>query len=530
MAHLHRVSAWLLLSVAAHAQALAAEGPWSGSQDGGRFNSFQQCLAAQKSAWDARWSSHVGCRTWTDVGPWREGGLLKGGSSLGGCAGGGVICTAQIVTSCPAGMVLNSDGTGCKSAITCPSVGTPAGDGVFGPLNSEPPDTFCHNGCLVYPDTVMRSAEQNNWWIFGPLHHLGKECVVGPPGGSASNGGDPIDTAPDKPIPAPIMCKKGLCPGQVNDKDVCLPCGEGKDTSQSRQQSTIKDKDGNDVQQTQDVKTTTTCKDGKCTTTTTTTLKTAAKGPDGGPLPSDGMIGETNFNTETTTNADGTKSVTTTTTETQTTCTQAGCSKTTTVTKATSKVAADGSPLSPPTTTTSTDTKKYSRAEFCESQPLNPACRGESSKVETETKDQAFFCKENPKSAFCIESSFGGGCGGPPACTGDAIQCAIASMQHEMKCKLFYQTGTPEQQAYERAIGQTGNVTGDNPNNETISVAGRISTENLFSGQCIGDKTVTVAGATVTLPFSTVCQYLEVLGNVLVAVSMLLAFRIIGRG
>lgn len=501
VAHLYRLSIALLLSAlsfSAFAFPPVREYSWyfSSSLQGSGFSSFQDACNAGYSAFVA---SQASCMYYGQPCTWALDSsdgqcVVVSNGNTGFWISVGpepVSCPSPSVDSggncvCPAGMVENSSGTGCKRVNTCPAAGTPAGDGVFGPLNSEPPNTFCHNGCLVYPDTVMRSAEQNNWWIFGPLHHVGKECVVGPPGGSASNGGDPIDTAPDKPVPAPIMCPKGLCPGQVNDKDVCLPCGEGKDSSQSSKKSTTKDKDGNDVEQTEDVTTTTICKDGKCTTTKTTTSKTAAKGPDGGPLPSDGTIGETDTVTETTTNADGTKSVTTTTTETQTTCTASGCSKTTTVTKVTSKVAADGSPLSPPTTTTSNDTKKYSRDEFCEAQPLNPACRGESSKVETETKDQASFCKENPKSPFCIESSFGGGCGGPPACTGDAIQCAIASMQHEMKCKLFDQTNTPEQVAYDLAKGQTGNVTGDNPNNETISLAGRISTDNHTERQSHG--------------------------------------------
>lgn len=536
MAHFYRLILGLLFSGSAFALSPVQQWSWSfGSGSGSGFGSFSAACSAgvayvRSFFQDCTYNGNP-CTWAVDMTGGSCQAVRNGNTSYTVSVGSsGSACPAHSTpseSSCVCDEGYTDNGTSCDMPA-CPPMGTPAGDGLFGPLDSEPPGYFCHESCKVYPDSVWRGSN-GKWWVRGPFTHTGgAHCTVGPPSTDPNNGDE--TTGPEVPSTAPTVCEKGLCPGQVNDKDVCLPCGGGKDTTQSSKESTTKDKDGNDVRQTQDVQSTTSCKDGKCTTTKTTTTKTSAKGPDGGPLPSDGTIGETNTVTETTTNADGTKSVTTTTTETQTTCTASGCSKTTTVTKATSKVAADGNPLSPPTTTVTSDTKKYSRSEFCESQPLNPACRGETSKVETETKDQASFCKENPKSPFCIESSFGGGCGGPPSCTGDAIQCAMATMQHEMKCALFDQTNTPEQLAYELAKGKTGNVTGDNPNNEIVSLAGRLSMDNVLSGQCIGDKTVTVAGSSVTLPFSMICQHLETLGNVLVAVSMLLAIRIVSRG
>lgn len=397
-------------------------------------------------------------------------------------------------------------------------------------MDKEPPNTFCEAGCTYYPSSSGKDQQSGKWYIFGPLTSVGVPCTPGDPSGPPS----PDPEAPiQEPVPedAPTLCKAGTCPGQVNGVDVCMPCSVVKDRTESSANTTTKDKDGNTVDQGQTTTKTTTCEKGKCTTTTTTTTKTNAKGPDGGPLPSDGTIGETNTSSSTTTNADGSKTVTTTTTETTTTCTEAGCTKSTTTTTSDQGVNADGTLNGPPkTTVTTSDPEKYAREDYCKANPLSPACRGETSKTTTETKDQASFCKENPKSPMCVESTFGGGCGGPPACTGDAIQCAIATMAHEAKCKLFEQTSA-ESALYDEAKLRTGNQTGDLPGNETISLTGRISTVDALGGSATGlqDLTVTVWGSTVNLPFSMLNDYLAALGNVLVAVSFLIAVRIVGR-
>ena len=59
----------------------------------------------------------------------------------------------------------------------------------------------------------------------------------------------------------------------------------------------------------------------------------------------------------------------------------------------------------------------------------------------------------------------------------------------------------------------------------------RISTADAFgSGQCIRDLSVVVAGHSITLPMSKICPSLAIIGNIMVAVSLLLAIRIVGRG
>ena len=58
-----------------------------------------------------------------------------------------------------------------------------------------------------------------------------------------------------------------------------------------------------------------------------------------------------------------------------------------------------------------------------------------------------------------------------------------------------------------------------------------VSTANAFGGgQCIRDLNIVVVGNSVTLPMSKICPSLEIIGNIMVAVSLLLAARILTRG
>lgn len=127
-------------------------------------------------------------------------------------------------------------------------------------------------------------------------------------------------------------------------------------------------------------------------------------------------------------------------------------------------------------------------------------------------------------------SSFGGSCASGFQCTGDAIQCAIARDQHMRACQVVDATNQ-ETALYEQAKGIQGNTTGDNPLNETIAASVSVDqTDVIGGGAGVQDLTVEVMGQSITLPFSILNPYLEILGQVLVAVSLLLAFRIVARG
>lgn len=129
------------------------------------------------------------------------------------------------------------------------------------------------------------------------------------------------------------------------------------------------------------------------------------------------------------------------------------------------------------------------------------------------------------------KSGFGGACMSGFSCEGDAIQCAIAQEQHRRACKLF-DDESAESKLYQDNKGKEGKQTNDLPGNEAVSFLGRISTNDLFGGggQCTNDVNVVVMGQAITLPFTKICPAIAVIGNIMVAVSLLLAARILTRG
>lgn len=127
-------------------------------------------------------------------------------------------------------------------------------------------------------------------------------------------------------------------------------------------------------------------------------------------------------------------------------------------------------------------------------------------------------------------SSFGGTCVNGFTCEGDAIQCALAYELHKRNCKLFEEKSA-ESDLYFSEKDKTGNRTSELPGNETVDLNNRIdSVDALGGGGGVQDLSITVAGQSITLPLSVLNSPLAVLGNLLVAISFLLAFRIVGRG
>jgi hypothetical protein len=140
------------------------------------------------------------------------------------------------------------------------------------------------------------------------------------------------------------------------------------------------------------------------------------------------------------------------------------------------------------------------------------------------------FCQQNPDLSICRKGSFGGSCGSFQ-CDGDALQCAIAMDQHTRNCQLFNDE-SDESKLYGTEKGKTGNVTGNLPENSSQSIGqGNFDTSSAIGGgACIQDLNITVWRQSVTLPISKICPYLDAFGNILVAVSFLLAIRIVSRG
>lgn len=214
---------------------------------------------------------------------------------------------------------------------------------------------------------------------------------------------------------------------------------------------------------------------------------------------------------ETRDNGDGTRTEKTTTRTTTTRCTGNSCNTVTTITTNTQIINNSDNSVVSNTTTTGSDENQDSLGELCKKNPKLYICSGPG---------------EGEK------SSWGGSCSAGFQCKGDAIQCAMARDQHQRNCQAFEPQGTAEEGEYAAGKDKTGNQTGDNPNNEDINAATTLDTSDALGGGGSGlqDLTVTVVGKSVTLPFSQINPYLAILGNLLVAVSFLLAFRIVARG
>lgn len=148
------------------------------------------------------------------------------------------------------------------------------------------------------------------------------------------------------------------------------------------------------------------------------------------------------------------------------------------------------------------------------------------------TSSKGDHCKAAAGSPECSDgSSFSGDCDAGFTFEGDAIQGAMAKEIHTQNCLL--NRPTEESSLYDQEKNKTGNQTTNLPGNDTVTVgANSFDQSNALpvGPACIGNKSVTVMGTTVNLPFSGICPWLENLGYVLMAISALLSARIVTRG
>ncbi|WP_156967603.1 hypothetical protein [Comamonas granuli] len=378
------------------------------------------------------------------------------------------------------------------------------------------PEDFPGKGCLynVQKEWGAQSRTDGKYYTYGNGVGAGVPCDIGP-------GADPEKKEAKNP-----ECESGQ-PGVVNGVKVCVPYLP----------ETIERK------QTENKNTKTTCSGGTCTTTTTTKTSSSEKpvfdssspnqggsdgtgsgvprtygwkeggsGEGGGKdIPAPGSIAdgwdrdkpvETQRETtkEQTKNADGSLSPVKVTERTTS-----------------SQVGADGK------VTTATETRSW-----YEDSSGNRVGDINNESGEVKREDKRTFCEENPKLTICRDSAFSGACGVDFKCDGDAIQCAIVREQHNRNCKLF-DLKSLESELYEKEKNKEGDQTKELPGNETIDMNNRIKTDDLLGGGGgIMDVNITVWNRSITLPFSQLNSTLQYLGNILVAIAMLSAVRIIG--
>lgn len=148
----------------------------------------------------------------------------------------------------------------------------------------------------------------------------------------------------------------------------------------------------------------------------------------------------------------------------------------------------------------------------------------------TSSEPQADYCNTRPRDPACVNSTFSGSCGGSYSCTGDAVMCAAARAVNQQRCDLM-EKDSPEAQLYASAKGSGTSTFALSGPTTALSSASFDSSNALGVGAaCIPDLTVTVWGKVVVLPFAQVCPSLEIAGQLMLAISFLLAIRIVGRG
>ena len=152
-------------------------------------------------------------------------------------------------------------------------------------------------------------------------------------------------------------------------------------------------------------------------------------------------------------------------------------------------------------------------------------------KTTEESKGQ--FCANNPGSKECGDgdgSSFGGSCESGFKCEGDAVQCATAKAVNDNLCKLeeVFEMDSETRGLVDSVLDGTWT---ENPkdNPEQINV-GTFNQSNPFGTSCPNDVTAQMGAFTLTIPLASMCGWLQIIGNMLVAVSLLGATLLIVRG
>lgn len=386
--------------------------------------------------------------------------------------------------SCEAGKIYSS-------ASTRP-LGTGSSMPQAGVAALSQPVPSCADDCAIGGGALRaeRGLDKNTWTLIVPeLRLTGGACG---PSNSDLAINTKWDTDNNNDLP-PSPCQTGKCPGSVNGVNVCMPCSASATPSTSSEQST-----GN-----------------QAATGGSNGDGTGTPGGTGGPSVI-GSGGSSNSSDTTITTCDGT-TCTTTTSSTATGSAASGAAG----------AAAGGSGGS-----STTDCAKAA-ASTASAADGKATCTN----TTTTTQPQADFCKANPKNASCSndpgQSSFSGTCAAGFVATGDdAVLNAMAKEEFQQNCKLNPADVETELAAAERV--KTGNMTGNNPNNGTVSIsASQIDTSDALNagGGCISDVTISVfGGSVVTLPTSRYCDHFAMLGTLLVALSFFAAAVIVLRG
>lgn len=150
------------------------------------------------------------------------------------------------------------------------------------------------------------------------------------------------------------------------------------------------------------------------------------------------------------------------------------------------------------------------------------------------------FCKLNPSAQACTgggdgdsDSSFGGSCAAGFTCSGDAAQCAAARGVWESRCALKALEGDTGNAAFTAGAAATAAGGADPANHPRLNKTTQnivLDQTNPYNAQCPADISISLSGFTAVIPLASKCSTLQLMGNLLVAFTLLLAAVIIVRG
>ncbi|WP_444845903.1 virulence factor TspB C-terminal domain-related protein [Duganella caerulea] len=145
------------------------------------------------------------------------------------------------------------------------------------------------------------------------------------------------------------------------------------------------------------------------------------------------------------------------------------------------------------------------------------------------------LCQRNPSLNICKNSSATVSCGAAVYCDGDAIQCAMLRQVAEQNCRDIQDA----QAANESGIGKLGKqvLDGQDPKSDDLPTPENGTEVNvpktldqsgwLGGGQCFADKSFTIQGREVVIPFSRACSALIVLRYAIMIVALMVSFKLL---
>jgi len=116
-------------------------------------------------------------------------------------------------------------------------------------------------------------------------------------------------------------------------------------------------------------------------------------------------------------------------------------------------------------------------------------------------------------------------CGTAPACEGDAIQCAIATQQHEANCLI---TGDGSPITTEALLGAGEATTLQVDPSDQYDISGMLDTSSFVAGTCPAPRTISVYGENMTIDYTELCNLADILGYLVMFTASIISLRIIG--